>query len=334
MNYAEAIEEDGLWDKARRAWQKASEEWALFGEQMIEHSTGVKVYLGSQKKLEKQVADLRAKLNAMLPDVQKKVAEEKHKALKPDELALLDTPREKLKPEQAQKRAEIEAKIAITDRDVAERIAKEQPAKANEALQLASDINREDTQLQYTVNYKHDANFDYWQNRADFEQTPDALKARELMFEAKKAFKAADVATAKQLYQEGFAKWKAVIDKFPSILDDEQTTGGDILDFIKAYRRVLDQFDERLDDNFPLWNVIESFDRESDFTDDIAARRKRKGLPPLNPPAAPPTPAPAEKAAPAKDAAKNGKAADDSKESSPKTPAKAPVKAPADSTKK
>src|SRR3954447_5792655 len=204
MNYSEAVEEEGFFDKARRAWQRAAQEWALFGEQVIEHSTGVRLFLGSQKKIEKQLADLRAKLTAMLPDAAKKIAEEKRKALKPDELALLDTPPEKIKPDQAQKRAEVDAKVAVSDRDVAERIAKEQPAKANEALQLASDINREDTQLQYTVNYKHDANYDYWQNRADFEQTPDALKARELMFEAKKAFKAADVATAKKLYQEGF----------------------------------------------------------------------------------------------------------------------------------
>ena len=75
------------------------------------------------------------------------------------------------------------------------------------ALQLASDINQEDTQLQFTINYKHDANYDYWQNRANFEQTPDALKARELMFTAKKAFKEADIAKAKQLYQEGFLKF-------------------------------------------------------------------------------------------------------------------------------
>jgi hypothetical protein len=334
MNYAEAIEEDGLWDRARRAWQKAGEEWAVFGEQLIEHSTGVKLYLGSQKKLEKQVADLRAKLHAMLPDAKNKITEEKRKALKPDELALLDTPREKLKPEQAQKRAEIEAKITVLEQDIAQRVAKEHPEKANEALQLASDINREDTQLQYTVNYKHDANYDYWQNRADFEQTSDALDARRLMFEGKKAFKEADIAKAKQKYQEGFAKWRAVIDKFPMILDDEQTTGGDILDFVKAYRRVLDQFDERLGEDFPLWDVIESFDRESDFTEDVVAHRKRKGLPPLHPPAAPPTPAPAEKAAPPKDSAKDAKEAKESKESSTKAPTKPPAKAPADSTKK
>jgi hypothetical protein len=335
MNYAEAIEEEGLFDKARRAWQRAGEEWAAFGEQVIEHSTGVRLFLGSQNKLEKQVTDLRAKLNAMLPDAQKKIAEEKRKALKPDELALLDTPREKLKPDQVQKRAEVEAKVAISDHDIAERIAKEQPAKANEALQLASDINRGETALQYTINYKHDANYDYWQNRANFEQTPDALQARELMFEAKKEFKGANIVKAKQLYQEGFAKWRAVIDKFPMILDDDQTTGGDILDFVKGYRRVLDQFDERLGDDFPLWDVVESFDRESEFTEDIAAHRKRKGLPPLNPPTAPPTPASAEKAAPPNASATDAREVKQSKESPAKdTPASPPSKAPADSTKK
>src|SRR3954453_23687643 len=331
MNYSDAVEEEGFFDKARRAWQRAAQEWALFGEQVIEHSTGVRLFLGSQKKIEKQLADLRAKLTAMLPDAAKKIAEEKRKALKPDELALLNTPPEKIKPEQAQKRGEIDAKVTVSDRDVAERIAKEQPAKANEALQLASDINRADTQLQYTINYKHDANYDYWQNRADFEQTPEALKARRLMFEGKKAFKEADVATAKQKYQEGFAKWRAVIDKFPMILDEDQTTGGDILDFVKGYRRVLDQFDERLGDDFPLWDVVEKFDRESEFTEDIAPHRKRKGLPPLAPPNAPLAPAAAEKAPPPKAPAKDAKEA---KEASKKAATTTPAKAPADSTKK
>src|SRR5262249_39908891 len=154
-----------------------------------------------------------AKLNGMAPDARKQIVEEKRKALKPDELALLDIPREKITAEQAQKRMELDYKVTVSDRDVANRIAKEQPAKANEALQLASDIGREETQLLFTVNYKHDANYDYWQNRADFEQTPEALKARELMFEAKKAFKGGDIVKAKELYKEGFAKWRVVIDK-------------------------------------------------------------------------------------------------------------------------
>src|SRR5262245_18720622 len=189
MNYAEAIEEEGFFDKARRAWQKAGEEWGQFGTQMIEHSTGVRMTLGSQKELEKKVADLRAKLDAMGgADLRKKLTDEKRQALTTDERFLLDLPPAELKPEQAEKRVAVDAKVVVTDRDVADRIARDQPDKKNQALQLASDIQRTDIQLQYTINYKHDANYDYWQNRADFEQTPNALAARRLMFEAKKAF--------------------------------------------------------------------------------------------------------------------------------------------------
>ena len=76
----------------------------------------------------------------MLPGVRKKIADEKVQSLTPDERTLLDTPREKLKPEQFEKRAAVEAKVQVTDRDVADRIAKEQPAKANDAEQLRAEL--------------------------------------------------------------------------------------------------------------------------------------------------------------------------------------------------
>jgi hypothetical protein len=298
MNYAEAIEGEGFFDKARRAWQKAGEEWRQFGKTAIEHSTGVKLYLGSQKELEKKVADLRAKLDAMMPDARKKVAEAKRRALKPEELKVLDMPRKQLKPDQLQQRSKLEAKVFVTDRDVAEQIALDQPKKANQALELASNIEREARILQFTISYKHDANYDYWQNRADFEQTPNALDARRDMFLGKKAFHNADVTNAKRLYEEGFKKWRLTIDKFPAILDDDQTLGSDILDFIKEYRRVLDQFDERISEDFPLWDVIEKFDRESEFTQELNAHNKHQSGSDAGAKAAAATTAPAKTAAP------------------------------------
>jgi hypothetical protein len=326
MNYAEAVEEDGAFEKAKRAWQKAGEEWRKFGNVPIEHSTGVKMLLGSQKILEKDLADRRAKLDAMQPDARKKLLAEKRQALKPDERQLLDLPREKLKPEQAQQRAMLDYKVTVTDREVAQRIARDQPAKANQALQMASDIERQDILLQYTINYKHDANFDYWQNRADFEQTSDAIDARRYMFEAKKALHLADVQTSRQLYEKGFAKWRAVIDAFPAVVDEEQTLGGDILDFIKAYKRVLDQFEDHIGENFPLWDVIEKFDREQNFTEERNEHHKHQTSPAASAPATPPAPAPAP--APVKPKAS-------SKTNSPKasTPKSLPS-AEADSTKK
>jgi hypothetical protein len=112
--------------------------------------------------------------------------------------------------------------------------------------------------------------------RCEFEQTNNAVAARRLMYEANDAFKKADLVTAQKLYKQGFDKWRLVINEFPSILDDEASTGEDILDYVKAYRKVLDQLDERLDDDFPLWEVIEKFDVEQDFTEEIKEHQQRQ----------------------------------------------------------
>ncbi len=278
MNYAEAIEEEGSFEKARRAWIKAAEEWRQFGNIVIEHSTGVKLQLGSEPRLEKELAELRAKLDALLPGTRDKLLTQKREALTPDERQLLDTPMDKVKPEQADRRYQLDQKMRITDRDVAERVMLDAPEHGREAQQLASELERKDQQLQFTGNYKRDANYDYWQTRADFEQTTNALEARRLMFEARKAIdNDADPRTAKRLYDEGFAKWRLVIDEFPTILDEEAMTGEDLVDFVKKYRDVLGQLDETIADDFPLWEVIEKFDREQDFVEELADRRKRQG---------------------------------------------------------
>jgi hypothetical protein len=279
MNYSEAIEEEGFFTQAKRAWARAAEEWRQFGEVVIEHSTGVKLQLGSQERLEQEVAELQSELDALLPGTREKLAEEKLQALTPEERKLLETPQDQLTVQQAEQRYLIEDKPNVTDREVAERIADEKPEVEKEALKLASDIERKATELQYTINYKRDANFDYWQTRADFEQTDNAIAAREKMYQADQAFRRADVVAAKKLYDEGFAKWQQVIEAFPAIMNDDDTTGDDLLEFVVKYRRVLDQLDERIPDDFPLWEVIEKFDKEMKFTEELAERRQRLGLP-------------------------------------------------------
>jgi hypothetical protein len=276
MNYAETIEEEGYFEKARRAWMKAAEDWRDFGQTIIEHSTGVKLQLGSQPRLEKEVAETRAKLDAMAPGLREKLAKEKREALASEERQLLDTPREKLTPEQAERRYHVEENLKLTDREVAQRMASEQPGKANQALQLASDLERQELRLRYTVNYKRDANYDYWQTRADFEQTRNALDARDAMFQARKAVEEANSPEARRLYEEGFAKWRLVIDKFPTILDEEANIGDDILEYVKKYRDVLDQLDETISEEFPLWDVIEKFDREQDFVEELKRHQARR----------------------------------------------------------
>jgi hypothetical protein len=276
INYAEAIEEEGYFDKARRAWLKAGEEWRQFGQVPIEHSTGVKLKLGDKDRLEKEVAERRAKLDAMLPDVRAKLKAEKIGSLTTEERTILDTPADKIAPEQASKQYEIKSKLEVSDREAAERIARELPDQANQALRLASELQRADTLLQFTINYRRDSNYDFWENTCNFEPTDNAIEARKHMYNARKAYLAADVNTAKKLYEDGFAKWRLVIDEFPMIMDDDATTGDDLLDYIKHYRDALAQLDETIPEDFPLWDVIEKFDREQNFTDELAEHKKRQ----------------------------------------------------------
>jgi hypothetical protein len=276
INYSEAIEEEGSFEKARRAWIRASEEWADFGDVVIEHSTGVKLQLGHQPRLEQLVDDLRGQLDAMSPGIRETLAEEKLAALTAEEREIHETPIAELPESQHIRWHEIAEKLTVTDRDVAERIAADQPDQAKEALRLVNELEREDLRLRYTINYKRDSNYDYWATRAEFEQTDNALQARERMFRGREAFLEQDLLTAKNLYEEGFAKWRLVLDEFPSILTDETTTSDDLLEYVKKYREVLDQLDETIGDDFPLWDVIENYDREQDFTEEIQARRERQ----------------------------------------------------------
>jgi hypothetical protein len=305
MNYSEAIEEDGFFDKARNGWIKAQEEWEAFGRLPIEHSTGVILHLGDEDRLTAEVKKMRDELDAMAPGLREKMIAERRAALKPDEKAAMVMAPAKRTPAQSELVYKLEEQLKVTDHQLAERIAKETPAKGKEALQLAGVIDREDQRLRYTVNYKADSNYNYWYTRAKLEQTPNALAAREAMFKASRAFRQGDPFTARKLYEEGFAKWRQVFDQFPDVLTNESSTGEDLIDYIIQYRNVLDQMDEELGDNFPLWDVIERFDNEQKFQEELAKHKQRIGEAPpaakaTSPPAATATPAAGSKQSPAK----------------------------------
>lgn len=275
MNYAEAIEEEGFFEKARRAWIRAQEEWERFGNLKIEHSTGVELRLGDQARLEAEVASLREKLDTLQPNTREQLLAEKREALTEAERAALDTPSNELTPQLQELIYGANEKLKVTDRDVAERIAETEPDKAKQALVLANELDRVALQLRFTINYKSDSNYDYWQLRAEMEQTPDAIAARQAMFDARRAFREGDLLTAKQRYEEGFAKWRELFDAFPQALESDATTGDDLIDYFVRYRDVLDQLDESIDEDFPLWDVIERFDLEQKFQEELEAHRQR-----------------------------------------------------------
>jgi hypothetical protein len=276
INYAEAIEKEGFFNKARRAWSVAADQWRDYGDLTIEHSTGVKLHLNGQQSLEKEVARLIAELDALIPGIRAALAEEKIAELPDEQREAVNLDVAERSSEQMELAYLAQQKMNVTHRDVAEQITSQQPELANEVFKLVSELEQAERQLRFTVNYKRDSNFDYWKLRCDFEQTPEALRAREMMYLGHKAFEdEGDLVAAQQLYDEGFAAWRDVLDQFPTLLDDETTTGDDLMEYITEYREILDQLDESLGEDFQLWDIIESFDAEQQFAEELHLHKQQ-----------------------------------------------------------
>lgn len=274
MHYADAIEEEGAFEKARRAWATAADAWRRFGQRVLPHSTGVKLQLGNQAQLEERVDELRASLEALAPGLRDQMRAEKRDALPAEEREALDIPALEQTERQRQLAFVARNKMEVSNRELAERIAHDHPDEARQALQLATELEREQTRLRFTINYKTDSNFDFWLTRCDLEQTPNAMNARELMYRARQAFRDGDPITAKQLYEEGFAKWRIVLDEFPLALEKELIVGDDVIEYLKQYREALDQLDETIPDDFPLWDALQRFDRDREFTEELEKHRE------------------------------------------------------------
>jgi hypothetical protein len=277
MSYAEAIEDEGFFDKARGAWAKAAEDWEAFGQREIEHSTGKKLHLGDEPRLQKELDRLRQRMEEFSPGAREAVEAAKRAKLAPEELRVLNMPFNRLSEQEQHLAYHAREKLRFATRDLAEYIAKKDPALAREAYALARELDEAEQLLRLTIHYKTDSNYDYWATRAEFEQTKDALDARRLMYQAKREYREnADLLTAKRLYDEGFQKWRTAIDRYPSLMEFDFTTGDDLMDFIKEYRKVLDQLDEKISDDFPLWTVIENFDNEAEFADDVREHKQKQ----------------------------------------------------------
>ncbi len=274
MSYGEAIEDDGLFETGKKAWELASRLWRDFGDRDIEHSTGVILNLNDEAELQAKVEELRKQLEALGPKVRDELLTEAQGKLSAEEQAVLAKPMDKLTPAEQETFYKLQDQLTITDDKVAARLAEQMPDRKREILKLAADLRDTEREANFTGNYKENANFEYWKTRADFEQTEDALKARELLHQARRAYRDnADPVGARKFYEESFARWKKVLDEFPTLRDPDGTTGDDIIEYIKEYKTVLEQDDETIPADFPLWDIIENFDSEMNFEAELRAAR-------------------------------------------------------------
>lgn len=264
MNYADALEKDGQFgDKARSAFAKASEDWVNFGDRPMKEGeldpeTGLPktIHLNDPIRLRAEAADLLKQLDALAPTKRKEILAARRQQLSQSERDALDTPPEKRNEKQVEAAAGAERRLEIDP----EQLARELPsAQQTEGLRLARGAKALEEEARTIDRSKQVVNFDYWDRHAKVEQATDALEARRAIYEGEQAAKKADLKVARKRYEDGIALWRKVLDANPG-LDREGGYTRDLVDVIKAYRKVLERSDVPFDDkNFPLADFWKKF---------------------------------------------------------------------------
>ena len=275
MNYSDAIEEEGTFGEvAQLAWRRAGDGWKEYSEREIAHTSGTKIRLGDQQLYKADVERYLNELEELAPGLREKIEQESREALSSREQEVLDTPFGERNDEQRNIAREVNRKLKVTHQDVADRIGQLFPDKARQANRAAASALNSEQLAVYARRYRSVVNFDYWRTRAEFEQTSDALTARSSVYEGDRQRNKAFLEDAKRLYEEGFARWQAVFEAFPEVLEDS-LTGDDVLEVIGHYRDVLGELDEEFPEDFPFWDIIEEHDFEGKFRDLRELRKSR-----------------------------------------------------------
>ncbi|CAL1151181.1 unnamed protein product [Cladocopium goreaui] len=275
MNYSAAIEDEGLFQKAVAGWEVAEREWREFGNLQIEHSTGKFIRFNDEDDLTERVAELNEQLKAMGEDVEAKAQADARASLTDAQREAYDTPAEDRTDEQNELYYQARNAMKIDAAKLAAVVAQMSPEKERQARELAAELMDTEQSLRFVRAYKGTTNYDYWATRCAFEQTKAAVTARELVFRARRLFREeGDPVGAKEAYETSFNRWAEVFEEFPQLKDGEDTTGDDVMVFIYEFNRVLEQLDEEIPDDFPLWEIIESFDSEGEFTLQLREREQ------------------------------------------------------------
>jgi len=259
MNYSEAIETEGTFGEvARRAWKTASDEWYRYGSIPIPSSYGVGIFLNEKEKEDEQAKKLVAELDALQPGLRDEIRGKKRQQLTEKQLAAYETPPGKRTNEQAQLAYEAEERLYVTHEDVARQIKGPPHAKAKK---LAEEAGQHEDQALYTNRYRSTVNFNYWRLRAQMEQTDEAINARKFIYQGDRSFRDGDLTAARTAYEQGLSLWRQVLDKFPALMEDE-LTGGDLMDLVKQYRKILDQLDEPFPEKFILQDIVNLYGKK------------------------------------------------------------------------
>ncbi len=253
INFADAIQKEGVFgERALRAWSVAGKEWHEYGLQDIPTTFDTVIQLEYLERHRETIAALAEELEALTSGIREQIYQERYEALRPIEREAFDTPPVDRTERQFQLAADANEKLQIAHKEVAERVPRPDREKA---VELAERMMELEAHAQHIDRYRQITNYGYWRLRCQVEQTTDAVDAREFIYRAQQALDSGNLPDAIDYYSQGFGKWRRVLDEYPALLEDQNTVE-DLMDTIDTYRRLLDQLDQPLPDDFLLNDVI------------------------------------------------------------------------------
>lgn len=255
--YAKALEDEGVFgEKARAAWKTAHQDWLKFGDRAFPTDYGFSIVYNELDSLRERRDAALARLDELTPGARDQIRAERRARMTAESLAAYDAPEDSRTAKEARLALEVEAALRVTDAEAAERAA---PADRDEARKLAVETTLLRQRFDATERARQTFNYDYWVERSEMETTDDALAGRELFYQAVAEADEKPWA-ARETFEKGFARWRKVLDKYPSLVEDR--TAADIYDLVQAYRRVLNQLDAPFDSaKFILRDLVEAHEQ-------------------------------------------------------------------------
>ena len=272
MYYASSMEQDGIFgERARHAWQQATNDWDAFGQYEMPTTDGRFIRLGDYKRLLADLKKLIDKVDELAPGVRERLTKERYAQLTPEQREALEMPPNKRTSDQYALAVEAAALVRVTANEVARH--RDVPRENLDAIKkLLDEIQTLEKRIKITDRYRGVVNYAYWGDRAKIEQEKDTLAARELGYQAEKALSEGDIRAAIRGFADASEKWANVMVKHP-MLQTDIAIAGDLKDMLEKYGEALDQRNQLFPENFPLAGFI-----RAQIQDDPKIYRMRANL--------------------------------------------------------
>ena len=270
INGAAAIEKDGHFgERALTAWEMAAEHWygadrtsgeltdIVYGNRSVPTSAGFDIRLNDAEEATGRIKTLRAELDQLAAGTREKLIADKKAALPEAMKTALDTPENKLTPEQHQLRYAAGQQMLVKDIEVARTI---KGADRVRGFQLADNLEAEEKYLQYINIYRGIVNFDYWRQRCKAEREPRMLKARKAVFDADAQLeRGQNFAAIQKLYEDAWQAFAEIFADYPDLMANPETE--ELVESVERYRDLLAQLDKPFPSDFVLNNMLEKHPR-------------------------------------------------------------------------